>query len=144
MKHIACGYRNGQVIRAIIDAEDFDDLAQYNWGLKIIRNGPTMYAIRSYTEDGQEIRLFMHHQIIGLPKLGWVVDHINRNSLDNRKENLRFATTRENSANTDRHKEFVHEIKSGFRTAMLFRTREHAEGAAKLLKAYRDSLNEDN
>lgn len=42
----------------------------------------------------------MHLLVMGTPPLGKVTDHINRNKLDNRKENLRFVSHKENHDNT--------------------------------------------
>src|SRR3990167_6870264 len=41
----------------------------------------------------------LHHFIKGKPPKGLVTDHINRNKLDNRDENLRFVTQSENVSN---------------------------------------------
>lgn len=41
------------------------------------------------------------HRIILNPPTGLVVDHINRNSLDNRRKNLRIVSQRENVLNQD-------------------------------------------
>lgn len=44
----------------------------------------------------------IHHHILGKPPKGMVTDHINRNPLDNRKSNLRFASRMGNTANSYR------------------------------------------
>ncbi len=44
----------------------------------------------------------LHHCIVGFPLDGLVVDHINRDTLDNRRVNLRIVTQRENLLNSSR------------------------------------------
>lgn len=92
MKNIPVG-RSG---RAIIDDEDYAKLSTFKWS---INNG---YAI-STTGHGS-----MHQIVLGA-KPGMVIDHINRNRLDNRKENLRHATHSQNALNR------IHRNTSGYR-----------------------------
>lgn len=46
----------------------------------------------------------MHHIIAGQPVKGFVIDHLNGNTLDNRRENLRLVTFGVNSKNRVLHK----------------------------------------
>ncbi|MHC4722148.1 MAG: HNH endonuclease [Planctomycetota bacterium] len=77
---------------AIVDAEDFEWLNRYKWNT--LKGGRTYYA-RSW-ENGKTIR--MHRLITNAPK-GLVVDHINHNGMDNRKQNLRLCTRLQNARN---------------------------------------------
>lgn len=80
--------------RAIVDDDDFERLHVYSWCVAHMPGG--YYAVRSVNRK----RVYMHHDIIGKPVYGFVTDHINRNSLDNRRENLRHVTYRENRMNS--------------------------------------------
>jgi hypothetical protein len=73
----------------LVDDQDFDFLSQWTWRLH--RMG---YA----TRGAYKIRFYMHRVIIGA-KPGEIVDHINRNKLDNRRSNLRIVDTFEHSRN---------------------------------------------
>ena len=42
---------------------------------------------------------YLHHAILP-PKRGYVIDHINGDRLDNRKNNLRYLTYRQNAINS--------------------------------------------
>jgi hypothetical protein len=48
--------------------------------------------------------ILLHHFLFGRPEKPLVTDHINRNRLDNRKENIRFISHRENDSNKDKTK----------------------------------------
>lgn len=75
---------------AVVDAE-FAGLDKYKW----YANG-LGYAIRNLNVGCR----FIHHEIVGKPPVGLVVDHINRNVRDNRASNLRIVSQRVNSRNS--------------------------------------------
>jgi hypothetical protein len=90
-----------QGLFALVDDADFEWLNQHKWCALKERN--TFYAVRtSKTVNGKRTTIYMHIEIIGR-KEGLMTDHINGNGLDNRRENLRHVTHRQNGQN--RHDE---------------------------------------
>ena len=81
----------------LFDREDYSKIARHKWS----KSGGYVCA----TIDGHSVRF--HRLIIDCPK-GMLIDHINRNPLDNRKCNLRICTPMQNSWNTI-HKRFKRE-----------------------------------
>jgi len=87
---------------AIVDPHHYPQLAKYKWRISPGKN--TTYAERSIRlPSGKYSRLLMHRQILSPPK-GFVIDHINRNGLDNRSANLRLATVAQNAQNARKRK----------------------------------------
>lgn len=82
-------------IKVLVDAEDYPRVSQLNWNFSKAGTG---YAI-SRGKKG----VLMHRLILDAPK-GVSVDHINGNTLDNRKINLRLCSHAENMANRKLHK----------------------------------------
>jgi hypothetical protein len=78
----------GNGFYAYVDAGDYEELNRRRWR---VFNG---YAGRS--EKGKIV--YMHRQIMQPPE-GMIVDHINRNRLDNTRGNMRNITRSENQAN---------------------------------------------
>lgn len=80
---------------AIID-DNFAHLKNWSW----------RYHSKGYARTGCRIikgiqcETFIHHAIVGFPLNGLIVDHINGDGLDNRRENLRFVNYRENLKNS--------------------------------------------
>ncbi len=101
MIEITLGGLKGAGCIAIVSDED-SYLADYNWFLK---HG---YATRFDKEKRKHVK--MHHYIMPL-RYSLQVDHINRNRLDNRRENLRLVTPRANANNASLRKD----NSSGFR-----------------------------
>ena len=80
---------------AIVDCEDFKRLSSFKWYLS--DTGSNRYAVRTHRRRN----IFMHRFIMKSPP-GSIVDHINRNGLDNRRSNLRIVTNRQNCWNSSR------------------------------------------
>jgi len=77
---------------AIVDPDDYQKLSRYDW--QLFESKGKSYA--AMFDDGKIV--YMHRFIINAP-CGRIVDHHNRESLDNRKVNLRFATHSQNCCN---------------------------------------------
>lgn len=81
---------------SLVDDEDFQILSGFKWSID--GHG---YATRGIvTGPNKTTSVKMHRQIMRLiPGDGKLVDHINGNKIDNRKENLRLCTVSENARN---------------------------------------------
>lgn len=78
---------------ALVDDEDFEKVSQYKW---CFNQG---YVIRGKWNKGKTDAIAMHRFIMNAQK-GELVDHINHNGLDNRRQNLRIATRQQNAINS--------------------------------------------
>jgi hypothetical protein len=76
----------------LVDAADLPRLGNGRW--TVVRRRWGCYAVKEIAT----VRWQLHRLIIGAPP-GWIVDHVNRNGLDNRRANLRFCTPTQNNAN---------------------------------------------
>lgn len=82
---------------AIVDDEDYAWISEKNWHANPVgRNKEYFYAYRNAYHRSP---MAMHRDIMGDPK-GMIVDHINGNTLDNRRANLRLCTKSENKRNS--------------------------------------------
>lgn len=77
-------------VTCLIDDEDWDRIKAYKW---------CRHAKKKYAGARVEDRMvLMHRMIMNAPK-GVAVDHINHDTFDNRKMNLRICTQAENMWN---------------------------------------------
>lgn len=89
---------------AIVDYDLYPVLVQWKWHANPDGRSNTCYAVRKVRlASGKVQTIYLHRWIMEMsclplgPRL--VVDHINRNTLDNRRVNLRWATLSENGRN---------------------------------------------
>lgn len=83
-----------QGVVALVDDEDYERLRQYTWFLS-----GTGYAVGFVPANGRFDLVYMHRLILNVgPEQ--LVDHVNPgDKLDNRRNNLRLATPRQNGQN---------------------------------------------
>jgi hypothetical protein len=87
---------------AVVDDADFEWLSQWSWCACWSKYTKSFYARRGVSVGhGKSRTMSMHRQILGL-EIGekqWG-DHVSGNTLDNRRNNLRICTPRQNAFNT--------------------------------------------
>lgn len=76
---------------ALVDDHAFEYLNQWRW--HVVPSGNTFYASR-----GRD-NVLMHRVILGLSDPSVFCDHIDRNGLNNLRDNLRVATRYQNNCN---------------------------------------------
>ncbi len=81
---------------AIVDDDDFEKINLLSWHYQPKCN--TGYAIGHIRVGGKSSTRRMHRMILNANN-GDIVDHINGNGLDNRKENLRIVSHKLNCIN---------------------------------------------
>ena len=104
---------------ARVDDEDFAALAAHRWVAKPMRTKAreAYYAARK-GQDGEPGTVYMHRAIMAAAP-GQMVDHADRDSLNNQRANLRFCTPTLNLANSIRINA------SGFRGVSFDKSRAH-------------------
>lgn len=119
---------------ATIDAQDAECILAFKWSAS-----PEGYARRKrQVADGPgAFYIYMHREIAGTPD-GMKTDHQNGNTLDNRRDNLRWATNAQNGQNKTTSTKSM----SGFRGVTfhgqsgLWHASIHAEGKRYSLRYY--------
>ena len=82
------------VYDVLMDKTDVVKVEPYKWYINIPQNARTLYVANDQLGK-------LHRYLMNPDSPEDVVDHINRNGLDNRKENLRITTASLNSRNMD-------------------------------------------
>lgn len=86
---------NGRV--AYIDDEDYDLVMKHKWFAVKCTN--TYYAYTHIKKNGKDTTLKMHRLIMGFTNPKILVDHRDRNGLNNQKHNMRESNSTQNNAN---------------------------------------------
>lgn len=100
--------RNGIKYKCLFDIEDIDKINEYKWHIHIRnkRDRRPDVCSNTYVEHNKRKYINLARHLMGYPK-DLQIDHINRNTLDNRRKNLRICTNFENqnnkSTNTSGH-----------------------------------------
>lgn len=88
------------VDHATVDDDVLDWCSQWTWHIK---KGPSQkrYACRWETDNGVQVTVLLHRELLDLPRhsSGIEADHIDGDSLNNRRVNLREATHAQNHQN---------------------------------------------
>ena len=79
--------------KGVIILDDDCPQSKHKWNI-----GTRGYAKRLVAVDGKRVDVFLH-RVVANAKPKEIVDHINRNKLDNRRENLRVVSSLVNCLN---------------------------------------------
>lgn len=88
----------GEIIDfAIVDKSDYDEINKYKWS-RYTKNNKLFYSQGCIDNKF----LTMHQFIMGIPPSDNIIDHIDHNGLNNKRENLRFTTISGNNQNREK------------------------------------------
>lgn len=84
-----------RIFTVLIDEEDFERVSKHSWSMSYSDKKKTYIKIECRVRP----QLFRLHRFILNAQKNTTIDHINRNTLDNRKSNLRFCNQSQNMRN---------------------------------------------
>ena len=90
---------SGKEVWSIIDLEDLERVrySGLNWHVKYVNE--SYYAMTNCDKEEYGKTVEYLHRFIANADVGDVIDHINHNTLDNRKANLRYSNMAKNAMN---------------------------------------------
>jgi len=85
-----------QGFETLVDDADFSFLNQWKWYANRVNERGTIYAVRTDKSAGKPKKIYLHRLLLTTSKF---VDHVDGNTLDNRRANLREASNAQNQHN---------------------------------------------
>jgi hypothetical protein len=93
------------------------------------------YKYFQVQREGKRINFLFHHLVakhfIGERPDGMVIDHIDRNSLNNHIDNLRYCSQKENTQNSKKYRDDIIETDPIIRRNILSRERDRKNGRVR-------------
>lgn len=89
-----------QGLYAVVDADSPEEIWSAKWATHK-KSGHKIYAFRTFSVPGakNKTHLVLHHAVLGIPTGKGEIDHENGDTLDNRRDNLRFCAHSQNGKN---------------------------------------------
>ncbi len=98
----------------LLDAEDLDKYRIHLWSISSLKRKKPYVRANIYV-DGKRKKISLHRFLLGLSNEDVEVDHVNGDTLDNRKQNLRIATKHQNAMNRGKQNNNTSGYKGVFR-----------------------------
>jgi hypothetical protein len=102
-------YVRGSQLPALVDTEDYARVAIYTWRLQTKKSG-AVYVVSDYRDGAKTHKRLLHREVLRVPS-AVLIDHKDRNGLNNTKANLRVATASQNLHNRPGHKNSTSKFK---------------------------------
>jgi hypothetical protein len=96
---------------ALVDDEDFERVSKFKWHAS--DSGSNCYAVRfDYAAvPHKKVKIYLHRFILGISEPFVLADHVDGNTLDCQKQNLRRATREQNAWNCQKSRTGMHRYK---------------------------------
>lgn len=102
MEKIIIKSKKHGLLEVLVDLEDYEYLSKFKWYVWKGKSNNTLYVRRNKYEGNKQITILMHRLIMDVSDPKIVVDHVDRNALNNQRSNLRKCSNSQNVKNVKR------------------------------------------